>query len=473
MKVAERGNPARRGWYDGQGLRLDAKPYLSGAFATRKLLERLPVEKVPLKEVTAGHAGGLYNGPQFRRVYLTHPEHSVPFVGSKDMLVADLSTLPRLRKTDAESSQLSYLKLEPGMTLISCSGFNAGRRSYVRPDMAGYWSSQDVLKVVPDPERIGAGYLQAFLASRFGEALVRGSVYGSAVKHIEPHHIEDLPVPRFGEAVEKEIHELVQEAAELRAEFQKGLDSATRDLFRTAGLEDLLDMRWHEQGRDLGFAQSGLTATTLRALNFQPRARRVVERLKTVEHVTLGEVCAKGMLGSGVRFKRIDAEPGHGAVRLIGQRQAFWLRPEGRWISPDYAPPGIFAADETVMIAAQGTLGDYEVFCRPFLVTGSWLDHAYSQHFLRVVSGNRAVPGAYLFAFLRSEAAFRVLRSMSVGGKQQDLHEELRKSIPVPVLTDADRDRIANTVRDAYKKRDQADRKEDLALMKLEQAVTG
>ncbi|MCE0447428.1 hypothetical protein LT493_34045 [Streptomyces tricolor] len=66
-----------------------------------------------------------------------------------------------------------------------------------------------------------------------------------------------------------------------------------------------------------------------------------------------------------------------------------------------------------------------------------------------------------------------MLRSMSVGGKRQDLHEELRKSIPVPVLTDADRDRIANTVRDAYKKRDQADRKEDLALMKLEQAVTG
>ncbi|MFH8629938.1 restriction endonuclease subunit S [Streptomyces lydicus] len=473
MRVAEAGNPARRGWMDRQGLRLDAKPYLSGAFATQRLLERLPVEKVPLKEVTAGHAGGIFNGPQFKRVYLTDPDHSVPFVGSKDMLVADFTALPRLRKIDALSRQLSYLKLESGMTLISCSGFNAGRRSYVRPGMDGYWSSQDVLKVAPDKGRIQPGYLYAFLASRFGEALVKGKVYGSAVKHIEPHHIENLPVPRFGAALEKEIHELVQEAAELRTEFQKGLDTSTRDLFRTAGLEDLLDLRWHGQRRDLGFAQRGLTAATLRALNFQPRARGVMERLESVEHVTLGDACEGGMLGSGVRFKRIDAEPDHGAVRLIGQRQAFWLRPEGRWISPDQAPPGIFATDETVMIAAQGTLGDNEVFCRPFLVTGSWLNHAYSQHFLRVVSGNPAIPGAYLFAFLRSEAAFRILRSMSVGGKQQDIHEELRKRIPVPVLTKLDRDRIANTVREAYMKRDEADRKEDLALAKLEEAVKG
>lgn len=472
MKVAERGNPARRRWLDGQGLRLDAKPYLSGAFATRKLLERLPVEKDPLREVTAGHAGGIYNGPQFRRVYLTHPEHSVPFVGSKDMLVADFSMLPRLRKTDAESRQLSYLKLESGMTLISCSGFNAGRRSYVRPDMAGFWSSQDVLKVVPDADRIGAGYLYAFLASRFGEALVKGTVYGSAVKHIEPHHIENLPVPRFGEAVEKEIHELMQGAAELRATSQDGLDAATRDLFRTAGLDDLLDLRWHQQGRDLGFTQSGLTATTLRALNFQPRARRILKRLGDVEHVTLGEVCTGGVLRTGKRFKRVEASPEHG-VRLIGQRQSFWVRPEGRWISADQAPDDILQRDETVLVAAHGTLGDNEVYGRSVLVTGSWQEHAFSQDFLRVVSGDSTVPSAYLFAFFRSEAAFRVLRSMSVGGKQQEYHTTLVRELPIPVVDSASRNRIANTVRDAYKKRDEADVKEDLALAKLEEAVTG
>lgn len=299
VKVAEAGNPARRGWMVRQGLRLDAKPYLSGAFTTQRLLERLPVEKVPLKEVTAGHAGGIFNGPMFKRVYLTDPGHSVPFIGSKDMLVADLGGVPRLRKIDAESRQLHYLKLEPGMTLIACSGFNAGRRAYARPDMAGAWSSQHVIKVAPDQDKIQSGYLYAFLASRFGEVLVKEGVYGSAVKHIEPHHIEDLPVPRFGDAVENEIHELIQGAAELRAESQAGLEVATRDLFHTAEIEDLLDLRWHERGRDLGFAQPGVTATSLRALNFQPRARRILERLEERECVSLGEVCEGACWGPG------------------------------------------------------------------------------------------------------------------------------------------------------------------------------
>ncbi|MFI5570896.1 restriction endonuclease subunit S [Streptomyces sp. NPDC051740] len=474
MKVAEAGNPARRGWMNRQGLRLDAKPYLSGAFATQRLLEQLPVEKVPLKEVTAGHAGGLYNGPQFKRVYLTDSDHSVPFVGSKDMLIADFGALPRLRKTDALSRQLGYLKLRSGTTLISCSGFNAGRRSYVRPDMDGYWSSQDVLKVVPDEGRIQPGYLHAFLASRFGEALVKGKVYGSAVKHIEPHHIEDLPVPRFGDAVENEIHELVHGAAELRAEFQAGLEASTRDLFRTAGIEELLDLRWHEQGRDLGFAQSGVTATSLRALNFQPRARRILERLGERECVSLGEVCEGGQLSRGVRFQRVDGEPGDTySYRLVGQRQAFWSRPEGRWISKAFTPDEVLADDETLLVAARGTLGENEVYGRSVLVTGEWANLAYSEDFLRIRSGTSEYPGAYLYALIRSEALFRLLRACSTGGKQQDIHLDLCKAIPVPVLTQPDRDRIANTVRAAYKKRDEADQKEDLGLAKLEEAVTG
>ncbi|WP_181804962.1 hypothetical protein [Streptomyces shenzhenensis] len=62
---------------------------------------------------------------------------------------------------------------------------------------------------------------------------------------------------------------------------------------------------------------------------------------------------------------------------------------------------------------------------------------------------------------------------MSVGGKQQEYHAKLLRELPVPVLTQLDRDRIADTVRAAYKKRGEADRKEDLGLAKLEEAVTG
>jgi type I restriction enzyme S subunit len=42
MKLADLRNPARSTWLSDQGFRLDASPYLFGAYEARKLLERLP-----------------------------------------------------------------------------------------------------------------------------------------------------------------------------------------------------------------------------------------------------------------------------------------------------------------------------------------------------------------------------------------------------------------------------------------------
>ena len=72
---------------------------------------------------------------------------------------------------------------------------------------------------------------------------------------------------------------------------------------------------------------------------------------------------------------------------------------------------------------------------------------------------------------MRSEALFRILRSMSVGSKQQDIHAVLRQQIPVPECTPADRERIAETVRQAYRWRDEADQLEDRAQELLDAAV--
>ncbi|SDJ28095.1 type I restriction enzyme, S subunit [Actinokineospora alba] len=467
MKLVDLSNPVTSEWLADQSFRLDPSPYLSGALEARKLLERLP-NTVTLASVTRGFNGGIFNGPKFSRVYLDDNQHAVPFLGSTDMLEMDFTFLPKLSKGVA--TRLPYLEVQPGMTLVSCSG-TIGRMAYVRPDMTGIWSSQHVMKVAPNPERISAGYLYSFLRSRYGVPMIASSAYGAIIQHIEPHHIADLPVPRFDVALEHEIHDLVEQSAELRAGFQTGLVTATEDFFKSVGLPELIDLRWHQRERDLGFEINGLTSTTLRALNFAPRARHIIERLGAWrDTATLGEICDGGTLRTGARFKRIDADPDHG-VRLVGQRQAFWIRPEGRWISASQAPADIMQKDETILVAAHGTLGENEVYSRSILVTGSWLENAFSQDFVRVLSGDPDVPGAYLFAFFRSEAAFRIFRSLSVGGKQQEYHTKLMRELPIPLAVPADRDRIAETVRKAYRDRDRADVLEDQALALLTTAI--
>ncbi len=224
------------------------------------------------------------------------------------------------------------------------------------------------------------------------------------------------------------------------------------------------------RGGTWGSRGPGCNATTLRALNFQPRAQEILRRLRGVEHVTLGEVCEDGQLSRGLRFPRVDGEPGDTySYRLVGQRQAFWLRPEGRWISKAYTSDEVLAKDETVLVASQGTLGENEVYCRSILVTGAWRSNAFSEHFLRVRPGwASAAPSS-----LRScaQSLFFVRCGLCRRAASSRTSTRTCKYIPVPVLTEADRDRIAETVRKAYRQRDEADRKEDQALAKLEAAV--
>ncbi|SCL38806.1 type I restriction enzyme, S subunit [Micromonospora pallida] len=469
MKLVNADNPVRSSWLSEQGFRLDPSPFLSGAYEAKKLLERLAVRKDPLHSLTHGYQGGIYNGPKFRRVYLTDPKHGVPFIGSTDMLEADFSWLPLLRRSDAE--KLSFLRVDPGTTLISCSG-TIGRMTYVRPDMADIWSSQHIMKVRPHPEKIHPGYLNAFLQSRYGVPIITSAAYGAIIQHIEPHHIAGLPVPRFDAEVENQIHHLIEQAAELRASFQAGVREATRDLFTSAGLSELVDYSWHKQPGATGFAVRDLSSTSLRALNYDGRIQALRRRTKQLDHESLGNICDDGELSRGNRFKRVDADEGSG-FELVGQEQVFWSRPEPRHIALRDAEAARLRSDpETTLIASQGLLTDRSLIGRAAFISPEWQKrYVFSEHLLRVRPGPQSISGAYLFAYLRSEAAFRTMRSLCAGTGPQDINSTLRRRIPVPLCTSADRERIAETVRQAYRDRDEADRREDQALTLLDQAV--
>ena len=172
------------------------------------------------------------------------------------------------------------------MTLISCSG-TIGRMAYARREMAGMWSSQDVLKVAPDPEIVAPGYLYAFLSSRFGVPLVTGSTYGAIIPHIEPKHLVDLPIPLAPDAIQEEAHRLIDEAAELRTEASAELRAVIREIEQAAGLPPL-DVRYNSGrpdtslvkasalgGRMDGLFHSNYHRSVLEPLRRLPRSRRL------------------------------------------------------------------------------------------------------------------------------------------------------------------------------------------------------
>ncbi len=82
MKVVDFDNPVHYSWFADQGRRLDASSYLSGAYEARKLLEQANLPKEPLHMLTTGPEGGIYNGPKFRRIYVSDRSYGVPFMGA-------------------------------------------------------------------------------------------------------------------------------------------------------------------------------------------------------------------------------------------------------------------------------------------------------------------------------------------------------------------------------------------------------
>jgi type I restriction enzyme S subunit len=221
-------------WMLRDGRRLDCGPYMSGALEARVLLDKLSVSKEPLFSVCSGGQAGIYHAGRETRRWVTDPAVGVPFLGSTDILAADLTGLPLLSRAQVRANP--RLLVHSGWTLITRTG-TIGRIAYCRPNMDGLACSEHVMRVVPDAGKIPPGYLYAYLASKFGLPLVTGGTYGSIIQSIEPQHIVGLPVPRFGSQLETEVHELVENAASLRGESSRLLEDAKRQTARLWGID--------------------------------------------------------------------------------------------------------------------------------------------------------------------------------------------------------------------------------------------
>jgi hypothetical protein len=463
MKIKE----IKSTWLKEEGHRLDCGPYIGGAIEVKYTLATLKNHSPRLNEVVSKRFGGIYHAGRYKRIWVKNKQYAKPFLSSRDVMQSDLSKLNLISNKSISAN--GKLLIHKDQTLITRSG-TVGRMSYVNSLMDGMSCTEHVIRVEADESKIRSGYLYSFLNSKYGIPLIVSGSYGAVVRHIEPEHIEKMPIARVDEQVEKFADELIKSAGELRAEFQIKINQSTDFLFASAGIKDITPYEWHNQGADIGYSVKLKNSRSIRALNFNSRYQQLVKTLQGVEHKTLGDICEGGQLSRGGRFKRVDASPEFG-VQLIGQKQGFWAKPEGRWIAPKYAKDEIIVPDEMVLIASQGTLGEREVFCRPILATGKWLKLGYSEHFMRVYSNDSNVSGAYLFAFLRSETAFRCLRSMSIGSKQQDIHVGMLSELPVPVINDKDKIKVETLIREAFKAKELADEKESHAIQLVEQAI--
>jgi len=378
------------------------------------------------------------------------------------MQKADLSWL--LYVSRKHTSNLDTLRLHKGWILLSRSG-TIGNLAYVRSDMDGLIGSDDIIRIIADPQKILSGYLFAVLSSTLLVSLIQQKTYGAVIPHIEAHHMFNLPIPRLDPKQEKHIHNLIEKAAALRVEASKLIENSQERLLEAADLpifsrEEILNKgcwKFSYRGEDLG--KHALTSWT-----YSPISKRMISILKSKKNTALGNLLIDNGIFYGARYKRVESDPGRG-VELLNQANIFQLRPQGRWISNTSFKDlhNEMVPNHTILAAAQGTMGDNEVYGHCEFSYKNFNNKVISGHNVRIIPDIEKINPGYLYAFLSSDYGFHLLRNTSYGTKLLGFILDLVANIPIPILDKDSENSIGAQIYQAYDNRAEAILLEDEA----------
>lgn len=443
-------------WLEKEGRRLDCGPYLSGAIEAKLLLDSLRETKKRLKEVTRSGIAGIFNGPRFPRTYVSDPAHGVPFLGSTDVLDADLRYLPLLSKKQLATEP--GLVVDEGWTLITCSG-TIGRMAYARSEMRGMAGSQHFMRVIPAVDEIKPGYLFAYLSSRFGLPLVVGGTYGGIIQHIEPQHIADLPVPMPPDRIQDEVHKLVEKAAELRTKASAELIAVIREIEEAASLPPLYS-RYNGASPDVSIVKAQALSARMDGLfhsNFHCSALEPLLRLPANRRAVVGDFEVR--VFEPALFKRIPVEdPKYGAP-LFGTAAIMRADPEPeQYIANRTGGMGdLLVGPTTILVPRSGQL--VGIIGHAVLPHGDVIGGAVSEHGIRIYCNDEVTAG-YVWACLSSEYGRRQLKARAFGSSIPTLDVARVRGTVIPVLDATARKALGIRAFSVAKARHQAIQKE-------------
>lgn len=220
--------------------RLDASYHASpGQLAIKQLilsgrtLERL--DKVCLP-------GGIFIPGRFKRIFVEDLKHGAPYLTGGSIMQAEPLQGAKLLSY-RYTANMDRLALRQKMILITCSG-EIGNAVYVNDTFQGAVGSPDLIRILADPEKIPSGYLYAYLSSSQARALIQQKTYGAVIPHIEAHHIVDLPIPRLDPSQEERIHQMIEQAAELRVDANQRLRQTQDRFYRQVLGIDPSEIKW-------------------------------------------------------------------------------------------------------------------------------------------------------------------------------------------------------------------------------------
>ena len=160
-----------------------------------------------------------------KRVYVPHG--GIPLLSSKQLFQIDPVDVKGLAK-GAHTKDLPEIQLEENMITVTCSG-TIGKVQII-PSYMSHWTANQHATRFLAAEEMNPGYLYAWLASDYGNCLIKRNSYGSVILEVDLNMFSSVPVPLPEKTIRDEIGRLVLEANRLRDEAWHKERSAIRQI---------------------------------------------------------------------------------------------------------------------------------------------------------------------------------------------------------------------------------------------------
>ena len=426
--------------------RMEAEAYLTGGYGLRVQIE----SSVPFEWL--GTLADVWQPSRLKGTQVGQHD-GLPFFTATQ--VFDIRPIARKWLAPSKTPDLGRRLVERGCILVTCSGSVGDTILSYGPHLDTV-ISHDLLRVqVRDQRR--RGYLYFFLRSRFGQAMLKSSQYGSVVKHLEPKHLHDLPVPISDGTVYAELEHRLGDVFGLR---ERAFE-LSEDAERLYGEQFSSPVAQDDDGYSI-LASSMFSGR--RRLDAYHYAQTVAAfgAAKTESLASLTDAIV------GVpRFKHVYSDNG---IPYLDSRDLFKINPATTKFIPEVTKKDAsryYVTRGWLLMASSGQV--YGINGSVMLASAEHEDKIISNHVIRIVpKGIR--PGYLALALGHPMLGRQLVLRLTFGSSVPEIAPEDLASVPVPRLGNME-DQIADRMEEASVLRMRADQEEDAAVEYLEREI--
>jgi len=449
-------------------MRLEASVFDVEGKHAREVLKKCKWETVDLWSENGFVKDAFYPG-RFKRIYVDR-RFGIPL-----LLPSQISELfPKPYKFVSPKTRVDFehLKVREGTILLTRSG-TVGGLTLISKTLNKKTFSDDVIRIkLKNLNEIG--FVYAFLKTKIGQLLINTNNYGAVIKHIEPEHLANIPIPNPPPPIKEAIHRLIMESFRLRDESNDLIDEAERLLLKELKLPPIEELVPDYFDKETELKNYSVKLSQLQnRLDASYHVAIVKAILKFLEEraeevVTLGDPRISEKIILPGRFKRVYVEEGQGTTYFSG-KSIFELDPlDKRYLSLAQHKEKIkelTLRENMILVTCSGTTGKVAI------VPKHWDGWVMTHDIIRIIPSNVSIVG-YLYSWLTTHFGLKMIHRFNYGAVVGHIEDHHISQVQIPLLKNKDvQKKINDLVLEANKKRYEAYELEQKAIKKMNDEV--